>query len=401
MKKITALLLAGLLLLSLSACGLPLLPGRAPAAEPSAAPESADPEPEEAAPAVTLYLGAAPADEAESERLDAALTRLREALPDIAVERVPLPGAGGALPDLLMPASGERLEELAAAGLLADLAEEPAAAALLKKLIPAERERLPAEGPVYALPQRGAEFYGLFADGAVFEANGIAAPRTLDELGPAAAALADRGVTALPLCLEDDAAALAFFEIFLSGFDERGLNALFRGELSPYDRAVWQAADAICRLRRADAATLLSREAAEALRDEGGAALRFAAEREAAGLSPLPCRAVLAGGEGWLAVSAASEHRDLAVDAACLLCGFLAEYDLNRGGACLALSGEGAEPGTLGAYRQTLESFTVLEPGISPELAAAAAEGVRELLRGTMTPDEFAEYTAMTLDARP
>ncbi|MBQ6465514.1 MAG: hypothetical protein IJJ43_04530 [Oscillospiraceae bacterium] len=41
MKKITALLLAGLLLLSLSACGLPLLPGRAPAAEPSAAPESA------------------------------------------------------------------------------------------------------------------------------------------------------------------------------------------------------------------------------------------------------------------------------------------------------------------------------------------------------------------------
>lgn len=406
MKRTIALLLAGLLLLGLASCGLPIAQGEEKAAETDAPEESAA-----QGPAITITLGIE-AKETDEARLEAALEKLRRTLPDIAVERVQ-PSPGAALPDLLL-LDDESAAAYAASGLLADLSEEPLAAALLEQMTPADRTRaVDAGGACYALPARGAETWCLFIDDGAFRAAGTEPPRSREELTAALAAAARTGRT-LVLCPEEDEAALAFFEGFLTVRDERGLNALFRGESGPYDESLRLAADELYRLSRAGAVSLMTAEEAAACWQAGEAAAIFVRERQAsaavaalgedAHLLPLP-GVVLREGES-LAVSAASEHRALAVETGCLLCKCLAEFDRQTGcGACLTLPGEtaGSAPLTreLTAYRSETEAFTRLEPERAPALAEALAEGVRELLRGTMTPDEFAEAAGLALDAQP
>lgn len=408
MKKRLALLLAGLLLLGLAGCGLPFLKTEESAPEAAGLTEAAAPEEStRPAPAVTLTLGAA---EGEDARLDYAVDRLRQTLPDIALERAALPVLEAAQPDLLL------LEEsavagYAAAGLLADLTGEAKAAALLEALAPAERAAIP-EGTLWALPQRAAEAEIFLVNDAVFAAAGVSAPRSLEELPAAAAALAAQGEPALILCPEDGVAAQALLEAFLWEEDGHGLRALYRGERSPYDEAFLKAAGALYRLGRADAVSLLSREERDALWLGGGAALIFVREDEAARsvdalgetVHLLPCRGVAAREDAALAVSAASEHPSLAVDAACLLCGYLAEYDLRFGcGAGLAYPMAAGEAPAglareLAAFHAETSELTRLTPETEPALADTLTEGVWELLRGSMMPEELVELAAMALE---
>ncbi len=405
MKKYTALLLAGLLLI-LTACGLPLPSREEPAAGETAAPEELEPEPTPTpvpTPSVTLRLGA----DDGGARLAYAVDRLRTALPDIAVELTALPAEGEALPDLLL-CGADRCAAWAGQGLLAELTEEPAALALLDRLAPAERPAARSdEDALFALPARGADVWRLYLNGAFFP-DGL--PQTVSELTAAAGKLA----APIALCLDGDGAALAFFEGVLTRHDERGINALLRGETSPYDETVHRAADELYRLGRAGAAALLDAEACEALWLGGGAAAIFAPESDAARFAEalggelhlLRWSPVLAGEGEKLAVSADTAHRALAVDTACLLCEYLAAYDLQQGcGACAAIPDaaetEGAAAQELTALRRETAALTRLEPDRQPRLAAALAEGVRELLNGSMTPDEFVEAAAMTLDVRP
>ena len=403
MKRIAALLLAGLLLLILTACGLPAPRQDEPAAEETAAPEEIEETPAPApTPSVTLRLGTE-----KSERLDYALERLQTALPDIAVELTAPPAEGEALPDLLLCAA-EDCAAYAADGRLAELTEDAAALALLEKLAPAERAlALSDEGALFALPAGGADVWRLCLNGAFFP-DGL--PQTVSELLTAAGTPG----TPIALCLDSDEAALAFLEGILTRHDERGINALLRGETSPYDETVRRAADELYRLHRAGGVRLLDAESCEALWLGGEAAATFVRESAAAraaaalgdGLHLLRWSPVLAGEGAKLAVSADAAHRSLAVDAACLLCEYLAAYDLQRGsGVCTAFpdaaEAQGATAQELSALRRETAALTRLAPETNPRLAAALAEGVRELLSGSMTPDEFVEVAAMTLDARP
>lgn len=401
MKRVFALLLAGLLTLSLAACGLPALRPR------EAAPnESADPAAEEA-PAGGLTLTVGTKGETDPDRLDYALKRLRETLPDIAVERAAAEDEAR-LPDLLL-LDEDSAAALAASGLLVPLAGERKAEALLARLTETERARALAQGEeLYLLPAHGAESWCLFVSDAVFAACGVEAPRGMDEL--TAALERARGGAALALCSEDDEALLAFFEGFLSAEDGRGLNALFAGETSPYDESFRRAAEKLYRLGRAGAVTLTDDESRKALWESGALAALFAPEGEAAALGKgahlLPWSPVLAVSGEWLAVSAGCEHREPAVETACLLCEYMAEYDAQTGcGAGLTLKdapgGDGPLAQELAAYRAGLTELPRLRQETAPALAAGAADGVRELLRGSMTPEEFQEIAAMTLDARP
>ena len=394
MKKITALLLAGLLLSLLAACGLPFAPRSTPEPTPSA-PEESAPEPEPT-PSVTLRLAAAVGGEEEA-RWAYALERLETALPDVAVTFA----APGEAAELLLLGESE-MDARAAAGDLADLAAEPSALALLEALPPALREgAVTPEGELFALPARAAETWCLFFRASRF----AAAPDTPTALFEG---LAGQDAPAL-LCPDEDEALLAFFEGVYRSYDERGLNGLFRGETSPYDEAVRQSAYALYRLGRAGAVSLTGADEALAQWETGAAAL-FAREGAAGALGEearlLPWGAVRAGEGAFLAVAADAAHPSLAAAAACELCRGLAAYDLRENaGACVTLPDEAAA-GTplaqeLSAYRRALTACVRLEPETAPALAEALSTGVRELLLGTMTPDEFAEIAALALDARP
>lgn len=403
MKRVFALLLAGLLMPGLAACGLPALRPEETTAPPTV---SAAPAPEnEPGAALTLTVGAE--GESDPARLDYALARLGETLPDITVERA-ASISEAALPDLLL-LSDEAAPGYAAAGLLAPLAGEPKAEALLARMTETERSRaFTPEGELFLLPAHGAESWCLFVSDAAFAACGVEAPRSMGEL--TAALERAHGGAALALCPDEDEAALAFFEGFLSAEDGRGLNALFAGETSPYDESFRLAADKLYRLARAGAVTLTDDENKNALWSSGEAAALFAPEGEAAALGEgahlLPWRTVFAAAGEGLAVSGACEHRELAVETACLLCEYMAEYDAQTGcGAGLTLpdvpGGDTALSEELAAYRAGLTELPRLRQETAPALAGAVAEGVRELLRGTVTPEEFQEIAAMALDARP
>ena len=357
MKKLAALLLAGLMTISLAACSLPgLRPAeQEPEPTPAEAPgESAAPEP--------LRLRLAIGEEVEG--LDDALERLRAARPDLAVERV-TEEAGA---DLLL-LGAEEIAAAAAAGRLAELPELP-------------------DGGLCARP---AQTLCLLINDAAFTAAGIEPPQTAAELPDAAAALSARGGEGLLLCQDDDTTALAFLEGALEACGADGVNALLDGTAAPHDEAVLRAAELLCRLGRGGAVRLLPRGEAEERWRSGGAGAFFAPDGTAGpdgALRRLPWGSVCVDAGAFLAVSAASGHRTEAADAARFLSEYLSAYERRAGGAPEE-------------YRETLTELTTLAPEDSPALASALADGVRELLRGAMIPDEFAESAALTLDARP
>lgn len=401
MKKILALLLAGLLLASLAACGAPLAPAAtgAPAGEPAEAPEESAQESVFEGPAVTLRLGA-PEDAALCARLDHALEQLRQELPDVAVERVPL--AEGEAYDLLVLSEGES-EARCAGGSVAELTKEPEAAALLEKLLPVERARLGAK--LTGLPLDAAEFYVVFANKAVFEERGLALPEDAEGLIACARALAQAG---RGLFTSDAETQELLFALLLRAHDGRGPEAVCGGEASPYDEAWRLAADELYRLQRAGAFIAESEaEAALLLAPSGEAPRASELWGEDAALLRLPWagRGENALGPAAeprvLAVSAASEHPTLAVTAACRLCELVSRYDgLHGCGGVLGEDASGADgaAGEVAACRAELSAVAVYETPGDAAFAAALEEGVRELCAGRMTADEFVEFAALSLD---
>lgn len=401
MKKILALLLAGLLLASLAACGLPLAPAatEAPAEAPEENSQEAASENACAGPAVTLRLGA-PEDAALCARLDEALEQLRQELPDIAVERVPL--AEEETCDLLVLSASESAARCAG-GSVAELTKEPEAAALFEKLLPAERARLGAK--LTGLPLDAAEFYCFFANKAVFEELGLALPEDIEGLIACARTLAPAG---RGLFTADAETGELLFALLLRAHDGRGAEAVCSGEASPYDQTWWLAADELYRLQRAGAFLAESEEEAALLLVPSGEAPRVSELwGEDAALLRFPWAGIgekalgPAGEPRVLAVSTASEHPTLAVTAACRLCELVSRYDGLYGcGGVLSEDASGAcapaeEAAVCRAGLSAVAEYTLPSEAA---LAAALEEGVRELCAGRMTPDEFVEFAALSLD---
>ncbi len=399
MKKTAALLLCLSLLLSLAACSL-----RSEQETPSetvTTPATAAPKRSESRASVTLRLAVSP--DGETAGLDRALAQLKKELPDIAVttEELTDEALAGELPDLLLLSEAEG-RALAAEGRLVELTELAEAAGALASLPAAERALLQTEeGELFLLPAVPAETWCLFANEALFAAHGLALPQSTAELLDCARVFGAAGETLLAVDAEEES-VLALLELYLRG-EGCSLAALFGGEESPYDEAVLAAAQAICRLQRTNAVVCLEREECETRFHTGEAAAIFAPEREAtaardtlgesAVLLPLPLTgsgeaALSAQPEGWaLAVSASSGHQTLAVTAACRLCELLREEP-------------GSDPlsASLAARRAALREIFPIAHASGAGVETAFASGARELLLGTMTPDEFVECAELAFE---
>ena len=345
------------------------------------------------------YIGA-PEDAALCARLDEALEQLRQELPDIAVERVPL--AEEETCDLLVLSASESAARCAG-GSVAELTKEPEAAALFEKLLPAERARLGAKHT--GLPLDAAEFYCFFANKAVFEELGLALPEDIEGLIACARTLAPAG---RGLFTADAETGELLFALLLRAHDGRGAEAVCSGEASPYDQTWWLAADELYRLQRAGAFLAESEEEAALLLVPSGEAPRVSELwGEDAALLRFPWAGIgekalgPAGEPRVLAVSTASEHPTLAVTAACRLCELVSRYDGLYGcGGVLSEDASGAcapaeEAAVCRAGLSAVAEYTLPSEAA---LAAALEEGVRELCAGRMTPDEFVEFAALSLD---
>ncbi len=394
MKKTAALLLCLSLLLSLSACSLPFgqreSGGEAPRASEAPARRGS----------VTLQLAA---DESGTAGLDRALAQLKKELPGIGVSRAELTGdtLSGQLPDLLLLSRVEA-QRLADEGKLLALTGQPEAADTLSALPAAELAFWQAgEGRLFLLPTAPVETWCLFANEARFAAHGLALPQSAEELLDCARVFGDAGETLLAVDAEEES-LLALLELCLRGAGS-SLPAIFSGEESPYDEAVLAAAQELYRLQRTNAVVCLTREECETRFHTGEAAVYFAPEHEAAAardtlgeaavLLPLPLfgsgETALGAEPGApvLAVSASSEHPAEAVTAACRLCELLREEP-------------GSDPlsASLSARRAALRELLPAAHAPEASIDAAFASGVKELLLGTMTPDEFVECAELAFE---
>lgn len=279
------------------------------------------------------------------------------------------------------------------------------------------------DGHTYAFPYAGNELALLYYNKEIFEKNNIKPPTTFDEMMTAVITLKKAGITPLSIFAKEKWPGVSLYDMFASRINPAGIRDLDQGKAMASDEAFKTAAEQLEALVKAGmlpkGATNLNYDQAVALFHEGKAAMfingqwEIEASTKALGdkvgylyLPAVDAAHVNAtkyafsggGGPGGYAVSATSEHKDIAAKVAAFLSLKYAEYKYtNRGNPIVATK---VDLPVVKKFPPMMEQLANDIPKITStsafawgmsnaKLKAALEDNTQNLLTGSYSAEEF------------
>ena len=253
LSALTAAILAGAML---TGCGAQ--PAASPSPQSEAAPSSVSTA--EAAP-ITLKLYAQYSSDDEKEPLDYAIEKLKGEIPNLSFEIDVAPqddnaklktyAASGLLPDIFF-ATSDVQAAFAKSGSLLTLDDYAAKMGVKEKMNASAANLLTLEdGHTYAFPYIGNDVVLLYYNKSLLADNGIAVPKTYDDLMKASETLNAKGIVPLSLFGKEKWNCISLFDLFASRSNHAGINALNDGSAKISDPAFAEAAQTVIDLAKA------------------------------------------------------------------------------------------------------------------------------------------------------
>jgi len=360
MKKFLSILLVLTMVLSLTACGSKeeeTATTTTETKEEAATTETAETTEvaEEAAPAdekVTLRIYTQYSDDDSKVPYDYAVAELAKAYPNVTLElevqaqddgqKLQTYAATGDLPDIFL-AGMAQISAFKESGNILVLDDYVTSTGFGDKIVPSAKNLLWSEdGHAYAFPFAGNELVLLYYNKEIFENLGVKVPETYEELKTAIETFKANDIIPLSIFAKEKWITVALYDTFATRFSDVGIKALDSGVAKASDEPYRLAAERVEELVKlglvADGATNTNYDQAASLFYEGKAAMfingqwEIQASTEKLGdkvdwmwypvmpENPTATYNVSGGGApGGYAVSANSEHKDLAAEVAAFL----------------------------------------------------------------------------------
>ncbi len=383
---------------------------------------------------VTLTLFANYSADQEIRTLDYALEKMKEIMPNVAVEIEPAPqddgqklmtyAASGNLPDVFK-SDGVGIELFNKSGALLPLDDYVKAAGIEDNMVESYKSALyMPDGHIYAVPWQSPWINSFYANKEVFEANGVKIPENYDEFMAAVKAFREKDILPYALFGKEKAWCLHLYDILATRETTAGIAALDKGEALASDEPYVKAANKLVELVKAG---MLSQDVfnttydqAEALFTSGKAAMFMTGTWALNGLEekmgdklvliyyPLAdagkeeeCRWNMSGGysQGGFSVPAYSKHKEIAAEFAIQLSQKLNEAFVVLEGGASIFKGVPDTKAQLGAIMQqyvsdnkNFKSMSAFDWNLTnQELRTVMEDKAQELLTGSLSVEDFAK----------